>query len=79
MAERLEVRVTPNASAERIVEEDNGADSIRYRVYVTTIPEGGKANKRMLKILAKHLGLAPSSLEIAQGKTSRDKIIAVTR
>ena len=60
--------MTPKASANRIVHEDG-----QIRVFVTTVPEGGRANAAVGKLLAKALGLAPSRLELLRGETSRDK------
>ena len=44
----IAVRVTPKASRDRILVE---ADAIR--VYVTTVPEDGKANKAVVKLLSR--------------------------
>lgn len=69
------IRVTPNASANRIVEEAQADGSVLLRIYVTTIAEDGKANKAVLKLLAKYLGVPKTSLTIIRGMTSRDKIV----
>lgn len=72
----IDVTVIPKAAANRIVvEEDDGA--YRYRIYVTTVPEDGKANKEVIKLLAKELGVSKSSLSIVRGQTSRQKIIEI--
>jgi uncharacterized protein YggU (UPF0235/DUF167 family) len=68
----LSVRVTPKASANRI--RLNGP---LVRVDVTVAPEDGKANKQVIKLLARELGLPKSALSIARGHTSRDKVIAL--
>jgi uncharacterized protein len=62
------VRVTPNASRNAITTEDGA-----IRVYVTTIPEDGKATAAVIKLLAKSLGVAKSRLTLIRGTTSRDK------
>jgi uncharacterized protein YggU (UPF0235/DUF167 family) len=62
------VRVTPNASRNAITAEDG-----TIRVYVTTIPEDGKATAAVIKLLAKSLGVAKSRLTLVRGATSRDK------
>lgn len=64
----IAVRVTPKASSNRIVESDEG-----LRVYVTTVPEGGKATAAVQKLLAKALGVPKSRLTLVSGATSRDK------
>jgi len=48
------------------------------RVYVTVVPEDGKANAAVLKLLAKALGVPKSRLEIVRGHTARDKVVRVT-
>ncbi|KAB6715246.1 DUF167 domain-containing protein [Roseobacter sp. TSBP12] len=65
----LSVRVTPKASRNVVTVEDG-----QVRVYVTTVPEGGKATKDVVKLLAKSLGIAKSTLELVRGETSRDKV-----
>lgn len=65
----IAVRVTPKASRNAVVAE---GDVIR--VYVTTVPEGGKATAMVQKLLAKSLGVAKSRLTLIRGATSRDKV-----
>lgn len=74
----LHVRVTTKAAANRIKVEEltpNGEKLIR--VYVTTAAEGGKANKAVIKLLAKALNIPPSALTITHGLTSRNKVITI--
>lgn len=66
------VRVTPKASRDRILFE---ADTIR--VYVTTVPEDGKANKAVVKLLSKALGVPKTRLDLIRGATSRDKVFRI--
>ncbi|MBO9478977.1 DUF167 domain-containing protein [Shimia sp. R11_0] len=68
----IAVRVTPKASRNRVMQ-----DGDVLRVYVTTVPENGKANVAVQKLLAKHLGLAKSRLTLIRGVTSRDKVFRV--
>lgn len=68
----IALRVTPKASRDRIVAEDG-----LVRVYVTVVPEGGKANAAVLKLLARALGVPKSRLVIVRGRASRDKVIRV--
>lgn len=77
MPELIKLRVTPNARQERIVEEQDENGEIIYKVYVTVVAEDGKANKAMIKLLAKYLGVAKSSLIIIKGETSRKKIVKI--
>lgn len=68
----IAVRVTPKASRNRVVVEDGA-----IRVYVTVVPEGGKANAAVAKLLAKVLGVPKSRLALIRGKTARDKVFRV--
>ncbi|WP_071672571.1 DUF167 domain-containing protein [Nioella nitratireducens] len=72
---RLALRVTPKASRNAVTPPE--ADGDPLRVYVTTVPEGGKANAAVLKLLSKALGVPKSRLEIVQGATGRDKVVEV--
>ncbi|MGR3367487.1 MAG: DUF167 domain-containing protein [Sagittula sp.] len=68
----LAVRVTPKASRTAVER-----DGVALRVYVTTVPEGGKATAAVVKLLAKALGVPKSRLELVRGETSRDKVFRV--
>ncbi|PIV77224.1 MAG: hypothetical protein COW54_15800 [Rhodobacteraceae bacterium CG17_big_fil_post_rev_8_21_14_2_50_63_15] len=70
---RISLRVTPKASRNRIVLEGDA-----LRVYVTCIPEDGKANAAVQKLLAKALGLPKSRLTLIHGHTARDKVFEVS-
>lgn len=65
----IAVRVTPKASRNAVTETEAG-----LRVSVTTVPEDGKANKAVIKLLAQALGVPKSALTLARGATSRDKV-----
>jgi uncharacterized protein YggU (UPF0235/DUF167 family) len=68
----IALRVTPRASRDRIV-----ADGDVLRVYVTCVPEDGKANAAVLKLLARALGVPKSRLDIVRGHSARDKVVRV--
>ena len=65
----IAVRVTPKASRNAVVVEEGA-----IRVYVTVVPEGGKATAAVVKLLAKALGVAKTRLVLLRGETSRDKV-----
>ena len=71
----LLIRVTPKASANRIRIEQHPTGP-RVRVDVTVAAEDGKANKQVIKLLAKEMRMPRSGLTIKLGFTNRDKIIA---
>ncbi len=68
----IDVKVTPKAAAGKVVEKDG-----LLRVYVTAAPEDGKANKAVVKLLAKHYGVAPSMITVLRGRTSRNKTVEI--
>lgn len=74
---RLNVRVTPRASSNRIKVDYQEDGTQLIRVYVTAPPEDGKANKAVIKLLAQELGVPKSALIITHGLTDRNKIIQV--
>lgn len=63
------VRVTPKASRNTVVN-----DAGQLRVYVTTEPADGKANKEVARLLAHTLGVAKTSLVLVRGQISREKV-----
>ena len=72
----LAVRITPNAPKNAIegwVEDEHGARWLKVKV--TAVPEDGKANAALIKLLAKTWKIAPSSLEVVAGHTQRLKRI----
>lgn len=77
MGDTLSVRVTPKASANRIKPEQRADGSLLLRVYVTVVPEDGKANKAVIALLAKELGIAKSRLTITHGLADKNKIIRI--
>jgi len=70
---KIKVRVTSRAKQNQIKTTPEG-----YRIRVTVVPEGGKANEAVIALLADHLGLAKSRLWVVRGATSRDKLIELT-
>ncbi|PTV96412.1 hypothetical protein C8J27_102206 [Rhodobacter aestuarii] len=65
----IALRVTPKASRNQIVSGEDG-----LRAYVTVVPENGKANAAVVKLLAKSLGVAKTRLTLIRGETARDKV-----
>lgn len=75
---QVQVRLTPKASANRIqgtAPSDDGGTVLKAAV--TVVPEGGKANAALLKLLAKTWKLPKTSLSIASGATSRRKVVHI--
>lgn len=72
------VRLTPRASRAAIegVREDAAGGRV-LAVKVTAVPEKGKANAALEKLLAKALGVAPTRVQVVGGATSRNKDVLV--
>lgn len=68
----ITVRVTPKAARNAVTEAETG-----LKISVTTVPEDGKANAAVIKLLAHALGVPKSSLTLTRGATSRDKTFRV--
>jgi uncharacterized protein (TIGR00251 family) len=75
---RLQLRLTPKASRDAIQgfadEADGGAV---LKCSVTTVPEDGKANVALIKMLAKAWKVPRSSIELVSGATDRRKTVLI--
>jgi len=72
------VRLTPKASAERIVGlTDEAGGGVVLKVAVTAAPENGKANAALVKLLARTFRLAPRDISVVRGATDRRKVVAL--
>ncbi len=69
----ISVKVQPNASKDMVV----GEHADQLKIAVTVAPEKGKANKAVIKVLAKWLGVKNSDIQIISGETSRDKKVFI--
>ncbi len=67
------VRVIPRSSKSEIVGEHDGD----LKVKLSSPPVDGRANKELIKILAKELKVAKSDIEIIGGETSKSKRIQI--
>jgi uncharacterized protein (TIGR00251 family) len=69
---QVHVRVVPNAKKAKVEETENG-----LKVWVDAPAVDGKANKRLIEILAKHFGVKKNAVRIVRGEKGRDKVIEV--
>jgi uncharacterized protein (TIGR00251 family) len=75
---RLAVRLTPKAGRDGIEGLKPTADGgVELAVKVTAVPENGKANDALLRLLAKLLKLPVSALQLVAGATDRHKQILI--
>jgi len=70
----LAVRVKPGSSKGPLVEP---GDPGEFTVYLNERAVDGAANDALVKVLAKHLGVPKSRVEIVRGHTSRVKQVRV--
>lgn len=70
---RIDVRVTPRGGRDTIVGWRDGALAVR----IAAAPVEGAANASMLKMIARRLGLPPSSVTLVSGTRSRLKIVEI--
>ena len=70
---QLALKVTPRARTEGIEGLNSAGELV---VKVRAVPDGGKANRAVIALLAKAFSLPVTSLEITRGSTGRHKIIA---
>lgn len=68
----IKVRVIPRAKKEKIEEFNEG-----LKVYVTAPAIEGKANKKLIEIIAAHFKVKKYNVAIIKGESSREKIIEI--
>jgi uncharacterized protein (TIGR00251 family) len=71
---RIAVRLAPRASRDQVL----GPHGEALKVAVTAPPVEGEANARLVKLLAKRLGVPKGAVRIVSGATARDKVLEVT-
>ncbi len=72
----VSIRLTPKASRNRIDGPVAGADgAMALKASVTAVPEEGKANEALIKLLAKEWRVAKTRISVAVGATDRRKTL----
>jgi uncharacterized protein (TIGR00251 family) len=72
---KIAVIVKPNARKEGVTPSDDGPWTVR----VAAPPVEGKANERLVELLAGHFGVPKSRVAILRGAGGRRKIVEITR
>jgi uncharacterized protein (TIGR00251 family) len=72
---RIYIKVIPKSSRSKV---EKLADNT-YKVWVTVVPEKGRANKEVVKLLAKYFRVSKSQVDIVGGQTTRTKIVDINR
>lgn len=69
---KVNILIKPNSTKGPLVELQPDGSLV---VFVEEVPEKGKANDALIKVMADHLDLPKSCIKIVKGNTSRHKII----
>jgi len=69
---KIQVKTVPNAKKESVELKDGV-----YVVRVRAVPEKGKANEAVVKLLAKHFKVAKNQVKIVRGVTRRNKVVEI--
>lgn len=70
----ITVQVQPKSSRDEIV----GVHEGRLKIRISAPPVDGKANERLIEVIAKAFGVSKSSVEIVKGHHSRVKTIKIS-
>ena len=70
---KINVQVKTKSKSEGVEELEDGS----YVVRVNVPPIEGKANKRIIELLAKHLGKPKSHIRLVNGAKSKNKVFEV--
>jgi uncharacterized protein (TIGR00251 family) len=73
MSTLLDLKVSPGAAANKIM--DWNAEILKVRIKAT--PKKGKANKELIRFLAKLLDIAPANIDLVLGESSRNKRVRI--
>lgn len=75
---RVTLRVTPKASRNGVTGlADTPSGTKALKVGVTAVPEDGKANEAVVKLLAKAWGVPKSRIAVVSGATDRNKTLHI--
>jgi hypothetical protein len=73
MYQIIKIRVSTGAKTEKVEQMSDGS----FKVRVNAPPEKGKANERVIELLAEHFQVSKSKVAILSGQTYREKTVLV--
>ena len=73
MSKTIQVRVSAGAKTEKIEVMPDGVIKVR----VNAPPEKGKANERVVELLAEYFKLSKARISIIRGHTNREKTVLI--
>ncbi len=71
------MRIFVTAKTNAKIEKVECLDETHYKVSTKATPIEGKANQALIKILAKHFGIAKSCVTLRSGESSKQKVFEV--
>jgi len=69
----LFIKVISRAKQEKVEKQPDGS----YKLWVRAVPEDGKANERVIELLADFFNVPKSMIFIISGQTSRNKKLEI--
>ncbi len=70
---KLTIRVKTNARKNEVKQ----IDATTYQVSVTAPPVDGKANEKVIEVLADYFGKPKRCVTILRGETSKEKVVEI--
>ena len=70
---KISVAVKPNSKQESVTQLEDGS----FLVRANAVPADGKANKRVIELLAEHFGKPKSSISLVHGQAGKKKIFEI--
>lgn len=72
---RINVKVKPSSRSNDVIKLTNNS----FEVKVTIPPEKGKANKKVIELLAEYLKVPKTNISIVRGHSSRQKVFEIEK
>lgn len=73
----LNIKVVPKSSSARIGEVIKYDDRNFWKIYITSVPQKGKANNELIKLLSQYLDLSKTKLKIIKGANTPYKTLQI--
>lgn len=73
----LSVRLTPKSARDEIVGIESFGGETALKAKVRALPEGGRANEALERLVARWLKVPPSFVSVVQGGKSRTKQVLI--
>ena len=70
---KINVIAKTNARKNEVIQVNDDV----FKVFTTSIPENGKANKSIIELLSKFFKIGKTKINIISGETSKNKVIEI--